>query len=140
VSRRRAALAGATAALAWGLLELVDQHVFRYRYSDVAILGTAVTRGPAWRPIGFALHAANGALFGLGWATLSRRRRVSPTAFALAEHLALFPLGTLVDRYHPARGTREVPRIFTGRAFAQATVRHLFFGWLLGKLAGARDA
>lgn len=137
MTRARAALAGAAAALAWGLLEPVDQRIFRYRYSDVAILGKAISRGRAWRPIGLALHTANGAMFGLAWRALSRRRPVSPTAFALAEHVALFPLGAFVDRHHPARGSGEVPRIFTWRAFAQATLRHLFFGWLLGKLAGA---
>jgi hypothetical protein len=137
VTRARAALAGAAAALAWGLLEPVDQRIFRYRYSDVAILGKAVSRGRGWRPAGLAMHTANGAMFGLAWRGLSRRRRVSPTAFALVEHVALFPLGALVDRHHPARGTREVPRIFTWRAFVQATWRHLLFGWLLGKLAGA---
>jgi hypothetical protein len=137
VTRGRAALAGAAAALAWGLLEPVDQRLLRYRYSDVAILGKAVTRGRGWQPVGLAIHTANGAMFGLAWRSLSRRRRVSPTAVAVIEHLALFPLGAVVDRRHPARGTREVPRIFTWRAFVQATWRHLLFGWLLGKLAGA---
>lgn len=137
MTRARAALAGAAAAFAWGLLEPVDQRILRYRYSDVAILGKAISRGRAWRPIGLALHTANGAMFGLAWRALSRRRPVSPTTFALVEHVALFPLGALVDRHHPARGTVEVPSIFTWRAFAQATWRHLFFGWLLGKLAGA---
>jgi hypothetical protein len=138
MTRARAALAGAVAAFAWGALEPLDQRVFRYRYSDVALLGMAVTRGPAWRPVGFVLHTANGALFGLAWRALARRRRVSPTALALVEHVGLFPLGVLVDRHHPARGTPSVPRIFTWRAFVQATVRHFYFGWLLGKLAGPR--
>ena len=137
MTRGRAAHAGAAAALAWGVLEPVDQRLLRYRYSDVAILGKAVTRGRGWRPVGLAVHTANGALFGLAWRALSHRRRVSPTAMALAEHVALFPLGAVVDRRHPARGTRELPRIFTWRAFVQATWRHLLFGFLLGKLAGA---
>lgn len=135
-TRRRAAFAGAAAAIAWGLLEPLDKRVFRYRYSDIALLGTAVTRGKGWRAAGFALHAANGAVFALAWRELSRHVRVSPLRLALAEHVALFPLGLLVDRHHPARGTREMPRVFTLRAFAQATVRHLLFGWVLGRLAG----
>jgi hypothetical protein len=137
MTRGRAALAGAAAALVWGLLEPVDQRLLRYRYSDVAILGKAVTRGRGWRPVGLAIHTTNGAMFGLTWHAFSRRRQVSPTAMALGEHVALFPLGAVVDRRHPARGTREVPRIFTWRAFVQATWRHLLFGFLLGKLAGA---
>lgn len=136
MTRRRAAAAGAAAAVAWGLLEPIDKRIFRYRYSDVALLGKAVTRGGGWRAAGLAIHATNGAIFGLAWRALSEHRRISPVTFALVEHLALFPLGILVDRHHPARGSRDVPRIFAWRAFGQATVRHLFFGWLLGKLAG----
>jgi hypothetical protein len=136
LTRSRAAVAGAAAAAVWGLFEPVDKRIFRYRYSDVALLGLAVTRGPGWRIIGFAIHAMNGATFGLAWRELSRHVRISPITFALVEHVGLFPLGILVDRHHPARGSRDVPRIFAWRAFGQATVRHLLFGWLLGKLAG----
>ncbi len=62
----RSAAAGAAAATVWGLLEPLDRKALRYDYSDVAVLGKAVTRGRGWRPIGFAIHAANGAGFGLG--------------------------------------------------------------------------
>jgi hypothetical protein len=137
VTRTRAAVAGAAAAIAWGALEPIDRRLFRYGYSDIALLGKAVTRGRGWRVAGFAIHAGNGAVFGLAWREVAQRRRVSPLAFALAEHVALFPLGIVVDRRHPARGTADVPKIFSARAFAQATVRHALFGWLLGRLAGA---
>jgi hypothetical protein len=57
---------------------------------------------------------------------------------ALAEHLALYPLCGLVDRYHPARGEPGVPPLLrSGRAFALATWRHALFGAVLGRLAGA---
>ena len=138
MTRRRAAAAGATAAVVWGLLEPLDKRLLRYGYSDIALLGTLVTRGRGWRTAGYAWHAANGAVFGVTWRELNARRRVSPVAFALAEHVVLFPLGVLVDRYHPARGTPRVPRVFSARAFAQAAVRHAVFGWVLGRLAGPR--
>ena len=134
------AAAGAIAATAWGLLEPVDRRLFRCDYSDVAILGKAVTRGRGWRVVGFALHAANGAAFGLVYAAVSRRvvidgRRLA-LGMALAEHLAVYPLGYLVDRYHPARGEPGVPQLIgNGRAFEQATVRHALFGVLLGRLS-----
>jgi hypothetical protein len=132
--------AGAAAATVWGLLEPLDQRLFRYEYSDIAVLGKALTRGPAWRPVGFALHAANGAIFGAVYHEVRERVPVNPRrlalGLALAEHVALFPLGVLVDRYHPARGEPGMPPIGTsGRAFAQATVRHALFGILLGRLA-----
>ena len=131
--------AGAAAATAWGLLEPLDRRLFRYDYSDIALLGKAVTRGPRWRATGFALHAANGAVFGAMYDELRRRLPVNPRrlalALALAEHVALYPLGLLVDRYHPARGEPGIPPIGTSaRAFAQATVRHAVFGALLGRL------
>jgi len=56
---------------------------------------------------------------------------------ALAEHVSLYPLCYFVDRYHPARGEEGVPPLLTNRrAFAQATVRHVVFGFALGLLAG----
>jgi len=138
--RARAAAAGAVAAAAWAAQEPLDQRVFGYDYSDVAVLGKAVTRGRGWRAAGLSLHAVNGALFGIVFHETRRRTRVRPRrlalAMALAEHLALFPLCFLVDRYHPARGEPGVPRLLTSpRAFAQATWRHGLFGVLLGRLA-----
>ena len=141
--RLRAAGAGAAAALVWGLQEPLDRRVLRSDYSDVAILGKAITRGPAWWPTGLALHAANGALFGLAFDEARRRLPVGPRklalGLALTEHLALYPLSYFVDRYHPARGESGLPPLLTnGRAFAQATWRHAVFGVVLGRLAASR--
>jgi hypothetical protein len=141
VGYARSAAAGAAAATAWGLAEGVDRRLLRCDYSDVALLGKWVTRGPAWRPVGFALHAANGAVFGLAFEAVRRRSGAEPRrlalALALAEHAALYPLGAIVDRRHPARGEPGVPPLLRNpRAFAQASLRHALFGWLLGRLAG----
>jgi hypothetical protein len=131
----RFAAAGAAAATVWALLEPVDRRLFRYEYSDVALLGTFVTRGRAWPVVGLAIHAGNGALFGLAYREAKRRFGISAVTMALAEHVALFPLSALVDRYHPARRTALVPKLMTPRAFGQATVRHAVFGVVLGRLA-----
>lgn len=131
----RFAAAGAVAATAWALLEPLDRRLCRYDYSDVAVLGKFVTRGPAWRPIGFALHIVNGAAFGLAYREAKRRRGWSAFRLAMLEHVALYPLSALVDRRHPARGSEGVPKLMTPRAFGQATVRHAVFGALLGRLA-----
>ncbi len=135
--------AGAVAATAWGLLEPLDRRLFRCDYSDIALLGKAVTRGRHWRPAGFALHAANGAVFGLAFHAAHRRVDIDPRrlalGLALAEHVALYPLSGLVDRYHPARGEQGLPPLLTNpRAFGQATARHLLFGYVLGRLAAPR--
>ena len=122
-SRVRAAAAGSVAAVVWGLQEPLDQRVFGCDYSDVLFLG----RGH--RSVGFVVHAANGALFGLAFDALRRRvdvdQRRLALALAIGEHLALWPFISLVDR-----GLVTSPR-----AFAQATYRHALFGFLLGRLA-----
>jgi len=104
------------------------------------VLGKGVTRGPRWRHVGFAIHAVNGAAFGLAFhqarAKLPVGSRSLALGMALAEHVALYPLCALIDRYHPARGEPGVPPLLTNaRAFAQATWRHALFGVVLGRLA-----
>ena len=139
MSRVRAAAAGAVAAAVWAVQEPLDQRVFGYDYSDVAVLGKFVTRGTGWWKAGFAIHLANGAVFGLVYGEARKRldvdQRRLAVAMALGEHLTLFSLGHFVDRYHPARGEPGLPRLMTGRAFVQATWRHALFGWVLGRLA-----
>ena len=139
MSRRRAALAGAAATLTWAALVPLDRRVFRYDYSDVALLGKWVTRSRWWPLAGLAVHAANGATFGLAFHEVRRRSDVPPRrlalVLALGEHVALYPLSYLVDKRHPARRGPGVPPLLTGRAFAQATARHTLFGIVLGRLA-----
>jgi hypothetical protein len=124
MSRRlRAAAAGAAAAVIWGLQEPLDRRVFGCDYSDVEFLG----RGR--RSVGFVVHAANGALFGVVF-DLARQRvdldqRRLALGLALAEHMALWPLMVLAER----------DLLTSSRAFAQATYRHALFGILLGRLA-----
>ena len=139
-TRARAALAGSAAAIVWAAQEPLDQRVFGYGYSDVAVLGKGVARGRAWRPVGLAFHAVNGAIFGLAFHEARRRLPVGSrklgVGMAVVEHLALYPLCFFVDRYHPARGEPGVPPLLTSRrAFAQATLRHALFGVVLGSLA-----
>jgi hypothetical protein len=137
--RLRAALAGAAAATTWGVLEPLDRRLLRHDYSDVALLGKFATRGRLWRPAGFALHAANGAVFGLAYHEARRLTGIAPQRLALGmamlEHVALFPLSAVVDAKHPARGEAGVVDVFSARAFAQATWRHALFGAVLGRLA-----
>lgn len=139
-SRTRAALAGVAAATVWGLLEPLDQRLFGCDYSDVALLGKLATRGPRWRAAGYAVHAANGAVFGLAFDEVRRRTSLTPRrlalGMALAEHVGLYPLSGLVDRFHPARGEPGIPPLLRNpRAFGQATLRHAVFGLVLGRLS-----
>lgn len=138
--RLRAALAGAASATLWGLAEPLDQRLLRCDYSDIALLGKFVTRGRHWRAAGFAIHACNGAVFGLVFHETRRILGVDgrklAVGMALAEHATLYPLCYFVDRHHPARGEEGIPPLLTNpRAFAQATWRHALFGLALGRLA-----
>jgi len=135
----RAALAGAAAATAWSLVEPIDRRVFGFPYSDVALLGKAVTRGPLWRPLGVLAHATNGAAAGVVFERIDRRVGGSTMrnaiCFAMVEHIALYPLTAITDRRHPARGDADLPPLSRSvRGFAQATFRHLLFGVVLGAL------
>jgi hypothetical protein len=139
VSRRRSVLAGAAAAGCWAAFEPLDRRLLRHDYSDVAVLGKFVTRSRLWPVAGLAVHVANGASFGLAFEEVRRRTSIPPRRLALrlalGEHLALFPLGYVVDRKHPARGEPGLAPLLSARAFAQATLRHTLFGVLLGALA-----
>jgi hypothetical protein len=138
-SRARAAAAGAAAAVVWGLLEPLDERIFRSDYRDVALLGKLVVRRRGWRVAGFAAHALNGALFGLAFDAARRRTAIEPRrlalALALVENVALYPLAAVVDARHPRRGEAHLPPVFTKRVFAQETFRHAVFGLVLGRLA-----
>jgi hypothetical protein len=133
----RGALAGALAAGVWAAQSPLDRRLFGVPYVDEELLGKAVTRGPAWQPVGLALHLLNGALFGAAYANVAPRLALPSWArgplAGLLEHLALWPLTAMVDHVHPARA--ELPPLAgNARAFAQATWRHLVFGVVLGEI------
>lgn len=139
MSRLRSVRAGVAAAAAWAAVEPLDTWVARWDYSDVALLGKAVTRSRAWPVAGLAAHCANGAVFGLAFEEARRRTQVDPRrlalGLALAEHLTLYPLAALVDRRHPARGEPGLAPMWSARGFALETWRHALFGAVLGRLA-----
>ncbi len=133
----RGALAGAVATGVWAAQQPLDKRVFGVRYDDVELLGKLVTRGPAWIPVGVAMHLGNGALFGALYANVAPRIPLPSWArgpfVAMLENAGTWPLTMVVDKFHPARA--ELPKLAGDpRAFAQATWRHLLFGIVLGEL------
>jgi Family of unknown function (DUF6789) len=133
----RGGVAGAVATVVMTLEQPLDKRLFDSKYDDVEILGKLVTRGDYWRPIGFALHVQNGAIFGAAYArlkpSLPEPAVLRGLLVGLIEHVAAWPLTVLFDRYHPARD--ELPRLAANRrAFGQATIRHAVFGIVLGIL------
>jgi hypothetical protein len=132
----RGAACGAVAAAVWGAQQPLDKRVFQSRYDDVELLGRAVA-ADRWYPIGFAIHVGNGTVFGAVYArvqsALPLPRPLRGPFAGLLEHVALWPLGRLSDRLHPARD--RLPQLRGNRAaFLQAAWRHLLFGLVLGEL------
>lgn len=136
-------LAGGIAAALWAAQQPLDKRAFGSGYDDVELLGKAVVQGDDWPAAGLALHVANGVAFGAVYAQL-RRFLPGPalaqgTAVALAEHLALWPLGALSDRYHPRR--RELTPLKGNRtAFWQAFYRHALFGVTMAAIEAKLNA
>jgi len=130
----RGALAGATAAAVWAAQQPLDRRFFGVQYDDADLLGRFVTRSRAAYPVGVAIHLANGAIFGAVYANL-RSSIPGPLALrgplaGLAEHLATWPGTLAIARVQP-----QIPTLWgSGRAFAQATWRHVLFGAVLGEL------
>ena len=133
----RGAAAGAVGAAIWAAQEPLDKRAFDVDYSDVELLGKAVTRGDEWPAVGLAIHIANGAAFGAAYA-LAKPFIPGPSVgravmAALAENFATWPLIGVAERIHPAR--RDMPKLAGNpRALAQATWRHFLFGVVVGVL------
>ena len=133
----RGAVAGAIASAAWALEQPLDKAVFENDYDDIEVLGRAVVAGDGWYPVGLAWHLVNGAVFGAIYANVAPVIPLPPVArgpvVALTETFTTWPLALLSDRLHPRR--KKLPTLARNRkALAQAAVRHLLFGLVLGEL------
>jgi hypothetical protein len=121
----RGALAGTVAAAVWYAQQPLDKRVFGSGYDDAELLDSLVRR-----PLGagVVLHLASGALFGAAYAAAAPSAPLHPVLrgplAGLAEHLATWPASAVA-----------APDLWgSGRAFVQATWRHLLFGFVLGEL------
>lgn len=125
------------AAAVWAAEQPLDKLLFGCRYDDVELLGRSVVNGDGWYPAGLALHVGNGAVLGALYANVAPVLPLPPIlrgpTVAFSEHLAVWPLALVSDRMHPAR--KQLPDLAGNRrAFAQATIRHLLFGLVLGEV------
>ena len=133
---RRGALTGVVAAAAWGAAEPALGRLFRVPYSDIRLLGAGVTTGPGWRPVGWALHLVNGAVFGALFERLGGHGVARALAAAQVENAVLWAPGmAVVDRLHPDRRSGAWPPLLrNGRIFAYEVTTHALFGLVLGAL------
>jgi hypothetical protein len=133
--RRSGAAAGAVAAVVWAASEPLARRLCRTSYSDVRLLGRAVTRGRLWPAAGLALHVANGAVFGTAFERAGLRGWRAGVLAAEIENLVLWPGMAVVDRFHPDRRSGSWPPLLAnGRVFAQEAFVHAVFGATLGAL------
>jgi hypothetical protein len=121
----RGALAGAVAAGVWLVQQPLDKRIFGWPHDDAELLGRLTGTDPG---TGAVLHIANGALFGAVYSAVAPAtplpEHLRGPAAGLLEHLATWPLTAVA-----------APEMSTSpRAFAQATWRHLLFGFVLGEL------
>ena len=136
----RGAAAGAVAAAAWAASEPVLRKIVGTRYSNARLLGRMATRRRAWPVVGVALHAANGAVFGVAFERLGLRGVKAGIVAAEVENTLAWPAMAIVDKVHPDRrdGTWP-PLVSNSRVAAQEFVGHAIFGAVLGALVNRRS-
>jgi hypothetical protein len=123
------------AAAVWAAGEPALRRLAGTPFSDVRLLGRAVTRGRAWPVAGLALHLANGALFGAAFSRLGLRGATAGVVAAELENLALWPTLLVVDRVHPDRRDGNWPPLARNpRVAAYEVAVHALFGAVLGRL------
>ena len=116
------ALAGAAGRRCLGGPAAARQAGFRVATTTTWSCSASSSRAtPAGRPPGLAIHMANGAAFGAVYALRAPAAPGPARSWpawppALAEHVALWPLGALVDRHHPARRSSSRCRATAARS------------------------
>jgi hypothetical protein len=138
---RRGMIPGIAAAGVWAAAEpIVGRALGVAWYSDARLLGRTLTNGPLWRPLGIAVHLANGGTFGAVFARLGGRGWKQGVLAAEAESVLLWPGMAVIDRVHADRRSGEWPTLFlNGRVFAYEVVVHAIFGVVLGALLSEAD-
>ncbi len=141
-SPNRAALSGATAALAYLGAMYVDMAVTGSASDDLLLVGRPLSKDPTRaRLLGFLGHTTFGMIMGLIYGAFGRRRLGGPTwargmQMMLVENTVLWPLTIPGDRLHPGIRAGEIPPLNRPIPFAQQVFRHLVFGAVLGWLYG----
>ena len=133
---RRGMIPGIAAAAVWAAAEpLVGRALGIPWYSDARLVGRTLTQDSLWRPLGLAVHLANGATFGAVFARLGGRGWKQAVLAAEAESVLLWPGMAVIDRVHADRRSGEWPPLFlNGRVFGYEMVVHAIFGAVLGTL------
>ncbi|MDQ2805394.1 MAG: hypothetical protein M3Z04_00515 [Chloroflexota bacterium] len=139
--------AGVLAGLAFMAEQWVDQRIWPDGYSDMKLLGMAVTRkSPAYWAVAVPWHLLNSVGFALLYARVVGPRLPGPgplrgAILALAENNGLwFPGLPVINRVHPAIRDGSVRPLQTGGVdWLVGNLRHLALGLVLGALCPVRS-
>jgi hypothetical protein len=131
----RAAAAGMTAAAVCVAVEPVWRRTFGGPHRELRLVGRLLAPEPAWKPVGLAVHLANGAMFGVAFDRLGGRGARQAVIATQLENAVLWPAMLIVDRVHPdVRNGDWPPLARDRRVAAQEVASHAVFGVVLGSL------
>lgn len=139
----RAGVVGAGAACVYLGVMYLDMAATGSPSDDLLMVGRVLTANRTGaRLLGLVAHMGFGTAMGLAYGAFGRRTLPGPNwargvLMLLAENALLWPLALLVDRYHPAMRSGELPRLNAPVPFAQQIARHVAFGAALGLLYGS---
>ncbi len=133
------------AGLAFVAEELVDERFLQPVYSDMKLLGYAVTRkSPQWWIVALIMHQFNSLLFALVYS-----RVIGPYLpgtgwrrgflMAMIEGNGLWPFVYLMNKVHPGIKAGAMRPIGGWRDILAGELRHIAFGLVLGQLCQVRE-
>ena len=137
-------VAGLVAGLAFVAEEMVDERLLQPVYSDMKLLGYAVTRrSPQWWIAALILHEFNSLVFAFVYSRilgpyLPGRGWQRGLLMALLEGNGLWPLVYVMNGIHPGIKSGAMPPIGGWRDILAGELRHIAFGLVLGLLCPVR--
>lgn len=132
------AIAGIVGGLAHAAINGIDRRVLTYNADDLLLLGGVFSDDTrVARIVGLGMHLNFAAIFGATYAIVLKPGNDNDAmkkglGFALVEHVGLFPLGIMVDKYHPYVKSGECDPFFTWTSFVEASLRHIALGLGVG--------
>lgn len=133
-------VAGIAAAGAYMVEQAIDLRIFGHATDDRVLLGRLVTgNNDVARPLGLAMHLANGAIAGVIYVLVAEPVLPGPplargVTFIMVENCILYPLARF-EELHPAIRDGSLSSYWTPAGCAQQLLRHIAFGVVLGPVA-----
>ena len=133
------------AGLAFVAEEMIDERLLQPVYSDMKLLGYAVTRkSPQWWIAALIMHEFNSLLFALVYSRIigpylpgkGWRRGL---LMAMIEGNGLWPFVYVMNGIHPGIKSGAMPPIGGWRDILAGELRHIAFGVVLGWLCPVRE-